>query len=66
MPSILFLFSLQVLDIFDLDILYFWIFTELAILEWFFTWSFKHARIPLRKNLTQNNAQRVILLHRSM
>ena len=38
-------FSLQVLYILDLDILDFWMFTELAILDWFSTWGFKHANI---------------------
>ena len=42
------LFSFQALEKLDLEVLDFWLFTELSILEWFSTWFFKHARIPVR------------------
>ena len=38
MSSMLSLFSFQALVKLDLDILDFWLFTELSILEWFLTW----------------------------
>ena len=37
----------QVVEISDLEVLDFCIFTELAILKYFLTWSFEHAEIPL-------------------
>ena len=42
------LFSFQALEKIDLEILDFWLFTELSILEWFLTWFFKYALIPVR------------------
>ena len=42
------LFSFQALEKLDLDILDFWLFTELYILEWFLTCFFKYALIPVR------------------
>ena len=41
------LFSFQALDKLDLDILDFWLFTELSILEWFLTWFFKYSLITV-------------------
>ena len=46
--SILSLFSFQYLEKLDLEILDFWLFTELPILEWFSTWFFKYSLIPVR------------------
>ena len=43
-----FIFSLQVLEISDLEVLDFWIFSELAILDQLSIWRIKHARIPVR------------------
>ena len=48
MSSMLSLFSFQALEKLDLEVLDFWLFTELSILEWFLNWFFKHARIPVR------------------
>ena len=48
MSRILSLFSFQALDKLDLDILDFWLFTELSILGWFLTWFFKYALISVR------------------
>ena len=42
MSSIFSLFFLQVLEKLNLDVLDFRVFSELAILEWFSTWRFKH------------------------
>ena len=42
------LFSFLALDKLDLDILDFWLFTGLSILERFLTWFFKYALIPVR------------------
>ena len=47
MSSMLSLFSFQDLDKLDLEVLEFWLFTVLSILEWFSTWLFKYARIPV-------------------
>ena len=47
MSSMLSLFSLQALDKLDLEILDFWLFMELSILEWFLTWFFKFALMIL-------------------
>ena len=44
----LFFFSFQSLDKLDLEILDFWLFTKLSIFEWFSTWFFKYASIPVR------------------
>ena len=48
MSSMLYLFPFQALDKLDLEVLYFWLLTELSILEWFLTWFFKRAIIPVR------------------
>ena len=48
MYSMLSPFSLPALEKLDLEILDFWLFTELSILEWFSTWFFKYALIPVR------------------
>ena len=46
--SIIFtLFPLKVLEMLDLDFLDFWLFTQLSILEYFSTWYFKPAIIPV-------------------
>ena len=45
MSSMLSLFSLHVLDKLNIEVLYFWLFTWLAILKWFFIWCFKNTRI---------------------
>ena len=42
------LFPFQALEKLDMEVLDFWLFIELSILEWFSTWFFKHARIPVR------------------
>ena len=39
------LFSIQVLDKLNFEVLDFWLFTELAILEWFLNWCFKNTII---------------------
>ena len=52
--SIFSLFPLQVLEKFDSDILEFWIFSELAILEYFLTWNLKHSRIPVHAYFQRN------------
>ena len=41
------LFSFQALEKLDVEILDFLLFTELSILEWFLTWFFKYALIPV-------------------
>ena len=46
--SMLYLFSFRALEKLDLDILNFWLFTELSILEWFLTWFFEYSLIPVR------------------
>ena len=46
--SMLALFHPQALEKSYLEILDFWLFTELSILEWFSTWFFKYALIPVR------------------
>ena len=46
--SILSLFSFHDLEKLDLEMLDFWLFTELFILELFSTWFFKYALIPVR------------------
>ena len=48
MYNILYLFSFRALDKLDLEILDFWLFTELSILEWFSTWFLKYELIPVR------------------
>ena len=48
MSSMLSLFYFQALDKLGSDILDFWLFTELSILEWFPTWFFKYALITIR------------------
>ena len=48
MSIILSLFSFQALDKSDSEILVFWLFIECSILEWFLTWFFKYALIPIR------------------
>ena len=47
MSSVLSLFSFRALDKLDLEILDLWLFIELSILEWFLTWFFKYALIPV-------------------
>ena len=42
------LFYFQALEKLDLEVFDFWLFTELSILECFFTWFFKHAIISVR------------------
>ena len=49
------LFSLQVLKILDLKVLEFLLLIELAILEWFLTWCFKHERIPIYRYFQRSN-----------
>ena len=39
------LFSVQFLEKLDLEVLYFWTFLELAILDWFLTFCIKYSRI---------------------
>ena len=51
----LYLFYIQVLEILDLEVLEFWLFTELAIWEWISTWNFKHARVPECAHFKRNN-----------
>ena len=51
----LYLFYIQVLEILDLEVLDFWLFTELAIWERFSTWNFKHARFCVCTHLQRNN-----------
>ena len=48
------LFSLQVLDKLDLEVLDFWLFSELAILDWCLTWHIKYAIIPVCKYFNCN------------
>ena len=55
MSSMVSLFCLQVLDELSFGVLDFWLFTELAILEWFLTWRSKHARIPVRTRFQRNH-----------
>ena len=43
-----YLFSFQALEKLDMEILDFLLSTEFSILEWFSTWFFKHAKIPVR------------------
>ena len=45
--SLLYLFPFQALGKIDLEVLDFWLFTELSTLEWFLTWYFKRATIPV-------------------
>ena len=45
MYSMFYFFSSEVIGTLDLKFLDLLVFLELAILEWFFTWHFKHARI---------------------
>ena len=42
------LFSLRALEKLDLEMLDYWLFTGLPILEWFSNWFFKYAFIPAR------------------
>ena len=42
MSSMLSIFSFQALEKLDLEIMDFWLFIELSILEWFPTWFFKY------------------------
>ena len=42
MFSMFYLFSFQFMEKSNLEVLEFWVFSELAILEWFLTWRFKH------------------------
>ena len=49
MSSMLSLFSFQALGKLYFDFLDFWLFTELPILEWSFTWFFKYALINVRR-----------------
>ena len=49
-----YLFYFKILDIIDLMILNFWLFSELTILEWFSIWHIKHARIPARTYFQRN------------
>ena len=42
--STFYLFYLQIMDKLNLEVLDFGVFSELAILEWFLTWCFKHFR----------------------
>ena len=48
------MFSLQVFEKSDLEVLDFWKCSELVILDWFSTWRIKHARIPVRTNFHWN------------
>ena len=48
MSSMLSIFSFQALEKLDLEIMDFWLFIELSILEWFPTWFFKYVLIPIR------------------
>ena len=54
MTGIFSLFSLQVLDISYLEVFDFEMFSELAIVDWFLTWPFNHARTPVHAYF-QNN-----------
>ena len=49
MSSIFSLFYFQTIEKLDMEVLNFWLFTELSILEWFSTWVLKNARNPVRK-----------------
>ena len=51
MSKMLSIFSFRALDKLDLEILDFWLFIELSILEWFLNWFFKYALIPVRTYL---------------
>ena len=55
MSSMFGLFTLKVFDKLELEVLDFRLFTQLAILEWFSTWNFKHARIPVRTYFQSNH-----------
>ena len=46
--SMLSLFSFRALDKLDLEILDFWLFIDLSVLEWFSTLFFKYALITVR------------------
>ena len=46
------LFTPQVFDISDFQVLEFWLFSELDILEWFLNWNLKHARINVGTRYT--------------
>ena len=54
MYSMFCLFYLQVIEKLDLEVLDFWIFSELSILEWFLTWYFKHVIIHVRVYCQRN------------
>ena len=47
MSSMLSIFSFQASDKLDSEVLKFWLYKELPILEWISTWFFKHTRIPV-------------------
>ena len=42
MSSRFYLFYLEVMETLNLEVLYLRVFSELAILEWFLSWHFKH------------------------
>ena len=46
---------LQLLNKLDLEVLEFFVFSLLAMLEWFLTWHFKHARIPVHTYFQRNH-----------
>ena len=46
--SIFFLSYFKSSEKLDMEVSDFWLFIELSILEWFLTWFFKHAKIPIR------------------
>ena len=48
------IFSLQVLNKSDLEVLEFLMFSELSILEWHLTLNIKHARTPVLRNFQWN------------
>ena len=48
MSSMLYFLYFQASDKLDSEVLEFWLFIELSILEWFSTWFSKHARVLFR------------------
>ena len=48
-------FSVEVLDISDLEVLDFWLFSYLVILDWFSTWHIKYTRIPMNVYFKKDN-----------
>ena len=55
MSSMLSLFSFEAWEKLDLEVLDFWLFTELSILKWFLTWLFKNVRTPVQSWSSPNS-----------